>query len=353
MTLTLTVQERTITGCWYGSTCRRRTSTHGGLVRASELRLGAMIGRTFDLEGINEALGLFEQAPEARSVILYGAPDSTERPRRRAIQRRPDRSAAGTPVRRAIRSLGSRRDEVDRCDVAVLGVPFDGGTTFRPGARFGPIAVRQATRLLRSYHPGLEVEPFADQQVADAGDIACNPFDIMQAIGQIEAGAEEVLSGSEHLLTIGGDHTIALPLLRVMKRRHGPIALLHFDAHLDTWDTYFGAPYTHGTPFRRAWEEGLLLEDHAARRDPRPAVLAKRPRGRRALRVRDRDGDGPGDRDRRGRRREAPSAPFRRAGLRLGRHRRARPAHAPGTGTPEPGGLTSRELLAILRGLKA
>ena len=152
---------------------------------------------------------------------------------------------------------------MDRCDVAVVGVPFDSGVTYRPGARFGPHAVRNATRLLRSYHPGLDVRPFAEQQVADAGDIACNPFDIQEAIAQIESGAEEVLSGASQLLSIGGDHTIALPLLRVMKRRHGPVALLHFDAHLDTWDTYFGAEYTHGTPFRRAWEEGLLLQDHA------------------------------------------------------------------------------------------
>ena len=82
-----------------------------------------------------------------------------------------------------------RRDEVDRCDVAVVGVPFDSGVTYRPGARFGPQAVRNATRLLRSYHPGLDVHPFAAQQVADAGDIACNPFDIQEAIAQIESGA--------------------------------------------------------------------------------------------------------------------------------------------------------------------
>ena len=156
-----------------------------------------------------------------------------------------------------------RREDVDVCDVAVLGIPFDSGVTYRPGARFGPHAVRNATRLLRAYHAPLEVHPFAAQQVADAGDVACSPFDIAEAISQIEAAADETLDSSTHLLSIGGDHTIALPLLRAMHRRHGPIALLHFDAHLDTWDTYFGAAYTHGTPFRRAWEEGLLLEDRA------------------------------------------------------------------------------------------
>ena len=156
-----------------------------------------------------------------------------------------------------------RRDQVDRFDVAVLGVPFDAGVTYRPGARFGPRAIRDASRLLRTYHPGLDVEPFAAQQVVDAGDVACNPFDIQEAIQEIEAAGDELLAHAGRLLTIGGDHTIALPLLRVMHRGHGPVALLHFDAHLDTWDTYFGAPYTHGTPFRRAWEEGLLLEDRS------------------------------------------------------------------------------------------
>ena len=153
-------------------------------------------------------------------------------------------------------ALLPRRDEVSSCDVAVVGVPFDTGTSYRPGARFGPAAVRQGSRLLRPWHPALQVGPLTEQQVADAGDIACNPFDITEAVGQIEAAAAELLSEAGHLLALGGDHTIAYPLLRATKQRFGPVALVHFDAHLDTWDTYFGAPYTHGTPFRRAAEEG-------------------------------------------------------------------------------------------------
>jgi agmatinase len=245
-----------------------------------------------------------------------------------------------------------RRDEVERCDVAVLGVPFDGGTTYRPGARFGPTAVRQATRLLRSYHPGLDVEPFADQQVADAGDIGCNPFDIMEAIGQIEAGAEQVLAGAEHLLTIGGDHTIALPLLRVMQRRYGPVALLHFDAHLDTWDTYFGARFTHGTPFRRAWEEGLLLEDHAAHvgiRGPlfsRSDLVDDERFGFAIVTAMDLQSGTVGDVVTKLQARLSDAPVYLSVDIDV-----LDPAHAPGTGTPEAGGLTSRELLAILRGL--
>jgi agmatinase len=245
-----------------------------------------------------------------------------------------------------------RREDVDVCDVAILGIPFDTGVTYRPGARFGPHAVRAASRLLRAYHAALDVQPFAEQQVADAGDVACTPFDIAEAIAQIEAAAHDVLAGTDRLLSIGGDHTIALPLLRAMHRRHGPLALLHFDAHLDTWDTYFGAAYTHGTPFRRAWEEELLLTDratHVGIRGPlfSPEDLVDDARfgfeivgamdvldeGRQAVadRVRARLGDAP---------------VYVSIDIDV-----LDPAFAPGTGTPEAGGLTSRELLGILRGL--
>jgi agmatinase len=245
-----------------------------------------------------------------------------------------------------------RLDEVERCDVAVLGVPFDSGVTYRPGARFGPIAIRQASRLLRNYHPALDVRPFAEQQVADAGDVGCNPFDIQEAIGQIEAAADLLFARTERLLALGGDHTIALPLLRAFRKRHGPAALLHFDAHLDTWDTYFGASYTHGTPFRRAFEEKLLLEDrsmHVGIRGPlfSPQDLV--------------DDAGFGFRI-------VTAMDFEELGIRGVVERvRARigdaplyvsididvldPGAAPGTGTPEAGGLTSRELLGVLRGL--
>ena len=134
--------------------------------------------------------------------------------------------------------------DVESCDVAIVGIPFDAGTSYRPGARFGPQSIRQASRHLRTnYHPNYDVEPFKVQQVADAGDIACNPFNIEEAIKQIEDGAYELLKKTGGIISMGGDHTIAFPLLRaVNKINKGPVALVHFDAHLDTWDTYFGAP---------------------------------------------------------------------------------------------------------------
>ncbi len=131
-----------------------------------------------------------------------------------------------------------RLDEVASADIIIAGVPFDSGVSYRPGARFGPAHIRASSKLLRPYNPAAGIAPFARLQVADAGDIAVNPFDITEAIGQVEAAAGALTAGDARLLTLGGDHTIALPLLRVAARRHGPVAVLHFDAHLDTWDTY-------------------------------------------------------------------------------------------------------------------
>jgi agmatinase len=245
-----------------------------------------------------------------------------------------------------------RLDEVDRCDVAILGVPFDSGVTFRPGARFGPHAIRDATRLLRSYHEPLDTHPFGAQQVADAGDIGCNPFDIAEAIAQIEASAEQVLDRAGTTLTLGGDHTIALPLLRAMRRRYGPIALVHFDAHLDTWDTYFGASYTHGTPFRRAWEEGLLLADrcmHVGIRGPlfsTDDLVDDRRFGFDVVRAIELEELGIAGVVERVAARVEDAPCYVSIDIDV-----LDPSHAPGTGTPEAGGLTSRELLGILRGM--
>src|SRR5215212_1638157 len=156
-----------------------------------------------------------------------------------------------------------RIDEVDAIDIAVVGIPFDAGVSYRPGARFGPAAIRAASKLLRPYNPAVDLSPFAVQQVADAGDLAVNPFSLDEAVHGIERAARELRERAPRLLVLGGDHTVALPLLRAVASEE-PVAVVHFDAHLDTWDTYFGAAYTHGTPFRRAFEEGLLADDRCA-----------------------------------------------------------------------------------------
>ena len=225
--------------------------------------------------------------------------------------------------------------------------PFDGGVSFRPGARFGPMAVRQASRALRpQYHPQFDVQPFANLQFADAGDVACNPYSIAESLAAIEGRASELLGSADGphpvdgLITIGGDHTIAYALLKAMHRRFGKVALVHFDAHLDTWDIYFGERFTHGTPFRRAAEEGLFDTDasmHVGIRGPiyAPSDLRRRRRAsgsrssaattssgsestRSSTAIRDRVGDRP---------------LYLSIDIDV-----LDPAHAPGTGTPEIAG---------------
>ena len=242
-----------------------------------------------------------------------------------------------------------RLDEVGRADVAILGVPFDSGTTYRPGARFGPEAVRAGSKLIRPHHIGLDVDPWSAMQVADAGDVGVTPFDIATAIEQIHVATRALYRKTDHIISIGGDHTIALPLLRAAHERHGPMALVHFDAHLDTWDSMFGASLTHGTPFRRATEEGLLAVNHCAHvgiRQTTPAAqdfaddkklgfatittleVARRGVEEAADRIRERVGALP---------------VYLSIDIDV-----LDPAHAPATGTPEPGGLTTRELQMLL-----
>ena len=243
--------------------------------------------------------------------------------------------------------------DVSHCDVAIVGIPFDAGTSYRPGARFGPQAIRQASRHLRTqYHPAYDTEPFAEQQVADAGDIACNPYNIEKAVVEIQKAATDLLGKVDRIISLGGDHTIALPLLRAVNHHHGQVALVHFDAHLDTWDTYYGAPYTHGTPFRRAAEEKLFLESasmHVGIRGPlysREDLKNDEELGFKVIhcdefqsegidhivkRIRDRVGDNP---------------MYLSIDIDV-----LDPAHAPGTGTPEIAGMTTRELVGVLRGL--
>lgn len=244
--------------------------------------------------------------------------------------------------------------EVSDYDIAILGVPFDGGTSYRPGARFGPLAVRNAARTLRpGYHVELGVAPLQRVQVVDAGDVSVTPYDIAEACRQIQDHASEILGERDRrIVSIGGDHTIALPTLRAVHAKYGPVALVHFDAHLDTWDTYFNAPVTHGTIFRRAFEEGLLIEDHSIHVGIRGPIydqldLADDERmGFKIIRAGDLDVIGIDAAVEVVRRRVDDVPVYLSIDIDV-----LDPAFAPGTGTPEAGGLTSRELLRMLRRL--
>jgi len=243
--------------------------------------------------------------------------------------------------------------DVPRCDVAIVGVPFDAGTSYRPGARFGPQAIRQASRHLRTqFHPAYGTEPFMEQQVADAGDIACNPFNIAEAVAQIQSAATNLLDQVGGIISMGGDHTIALPLLRAVNQQVGPVALVHFDAHLDTWDTYFGAPDTHGTVFRRAGEEKLFLDHasmHVGIRGPlysRDDLKRDEDLGFKIVHCDEFESDGIDKVVERIRKRVGDHPLYLSIDIDV-----LDPAHAPGTGTPEIAGMSTRELLNVLRGL--
>ena len=247
-----------------------------------------------------------------------------------------------------------RLEDVDDYDVAVVGVPWDSGVTYRPGARFGPSAIRQASRLLRPYNPALDAQPFRDAQVVDAGDVAANPFDIARAIDETREGLAALITpAGRPVVSLGGDHTMALPALQAMHSVHGPLALVHFDAHLDTWNTYFDAPYTHGTPFRRASEQGLIVKGSSAHVGIRGSLydrqdlLDDEQLGFTVVHCRDID-------------RIGVDGIVERVVERVGDHPVyvsididvLDPAFAPATGTPEAGGMTSRELLGVLRAMR-
>ena len=151
--------------------------------------------------------------------------------------------------------------ELSGIDVGIIGVPFDIGTSNRPGARLAPRQIRDESRMLRPYNMATRAAPFDSLQVADLGDVAINTFNLSKSINIIEQHYRQLTAAGVLPLTLGGDHTIVLPILRALAAEHGPLALVHVDAHADVNEHMFGEPIAHGTPFRRAVEEGLLQGD--------------------------------------------------------------------------------------------
>jgi agmatinase len=242
--------------------------------------------------------------------------------------------------------------DLENADAAIVGAPFDTGATFRAGARFGPEGIRSASHLLRRYNPSLDVAIFDHLSVIDYGDVPVVPGYIEESYRRIEQGLEPIHRSGVVPIVLGGDHSIALPELRAAASVHGPLALVQFDSHPDTWDSYFGERHTHGTPFRRAVEEGLLdtsrsilvgmrgsIYDRGDWEDAREMGFDLIPTdGVRELgipsvmeRVRERTGDA--------KLYISFDVDF------------VDPAFAPGTGTPEIGGFTSREAQEFVRGL--
>lgn len=146
-------------------------------------------------------------------------------------------------------------------DVAVLGIPMDIGTSWRSGTRFGPKQIRAESAMIRPYNMATGAAPFESLQIADIGDLAINTFSLRESIRIISESYDAILTHDVIPVAMGGDHSITLPILRAIARKHGPVALVHVDAHADVNDEMFGERETHGTVFRRAYEEGLIQPD--------------------------------------------------------------------------------------------
>ncbi len=242
--------------------------------------------------------------------------------------------------------------EPGELEVALIGVPFDGGTTYRPGPRFGPRHIREQSAIIRPWNPVLKVNPFAKHRTADFGDLSVNPLSIEDTFGRIERGLGPLLDAGVRCVCVGGDHSISLPILRAVAKKHGAVSLIQFDAHNDLWDEYFGSKYSHGTPFRRAFEEGLLQDDRVLQVGLRGQVY----------------GENDFDFARAHKVRVVTAEEFHQKGMAtVQSHLRAfrrkpvyvtldidvvDPAFAPGTGTPQVGGLTSVQILELVRSLR-
>jgi agmatinase len=241
--------------------------------------------------------------------------------------------------------------DAKRLDVALIGVPFDGGTSYRTGARFGPRHVREQSAIIRPYHPVLELSPFDVVRVADYGDLPVNPLSIDDSFKRITRGLGPILEANTIPICVGGDHSILLPILRAMHAKHGPVALIQFDAHSDTWDQYWGMKYSHGTPVRRAIEEGLLEERNILQVGLRGQLYDAHDL----------------DFAREHKIAMITAEEFHQDGLTLV-HKKLKafkgrkvyfsldidvvdPAFAPGTGTPQVGGLSSVQILDLVRAL--
>jgi len=238
-------------------------------------------------------------------------------------------------------------------DVAILGIPFDSGTSYRPGARMAPREIRAQSSLIRPYSYFQKVSPFERLTIVDAGDVDAPPVGIEPAYAAIESAVQSVLSAGAVPMLVGGDHSISLPILRAIARRHGPVALVQFDAHIDTWGDYFGGKYFHGSPFRRAIEEGLIVPSQYVQIGIRGPMYGEdedfafqRAHGVTTIDIGQVKTDG-------------PTLTMARVRERIGSRPlyvtfdidSVDPAYAPGTGTPEVGGLTSYEAQELVRGL--
>src|SRR5437868_8435812 len=242
--------------------------------------------------------------------------------------------------------------QADELDIALIGIPFDGGTTYRPGPRFGPRNIRVQSAMIRPWNPVLKVNPFEKWRIGDFGDLSINPLSIEDTYRRITEQLSDVIRAGARTICVGGDHSILLPILRAIHRHFGPVGFVQLDAHGDTWGGYFGSPHSHGTPVKYAIEEGLIEPGCALQVGLRGQVYS----------------DTDFDFARKHGINIVTSEEFYRGGIELvKRHLQELPRHpiyitldidvvdpayAPGTGTPQVGGLSSAQVLDLVRSLK-
>ena len=243
-------------------------------------------------------------------------------------------------------------DTAEGLDVAFVGVPMDIGTSWRSGTRFGPKAIRAESSMLRPYNMWTKAAPFEALQCADIGDVPINTFDLKDSVRRIAEFYDDLLTHDVIPMTMGGDHTLTLPILRAIARKHGPVGLVHVDAHADINDAMFGEDIAHGTPFRRAYEEGLIAPD-------RVWQIGLRGTGYSADDFDEARGWGFNvvQAEEVWHKSLTPLAEKVRASIGPGPVYISYdidsldPAYAPGTGTPEIGGLTTPQAIELIRGL--
>ncbi len=237
-------------------------------------------------------------------------------------------------------------------DLALIGIPFDGGTTYRPGTRFGPRNIRVQSAMIRPWNPVLKVNPFEKWRIGDFGDLSINPLSIDDTYRRITDQLRDVLQAGARTVCVGGDHSVLLPILRAIHRHFGPVSFIQLDAHGDTWGGYFGSPHSHGTPVKYAIEEGLIERGCALQVGLRGQVYSDKDfdfAHKHGIKI-------------------VTSEEFHRGGIELVKRHlkklRGRrvyitldidvvdPAFAPGTGTPQVGGLSSAQILDLVRCFK-
>jgi agmatinase len=243
--------------------------------------------------------------------------------------------------------------DVGTFEAAAVGIPFDTATSFRPGARFGPEAIRSASVLLRPYHPALDVDVLDAVSVVDFGDLPVAPGDTEGTYRRIEAGLAPLVDAGVFPLVLGGDHSITLAELRALAQRHGPMALVQLDSHTDTWDEYFDQRYFHGTTFKRAAEEGLIDPSASVQAGMRGSLFSAddlgdaRKHGFTVIPSEELRALGPDGYARTVRERVGDRPTFLSFDIDF-----LDPAFAPGTGTPEIAGFSTAEAVALLRALR-